>query len=922
MSRKIRKTVIATAAIVAIAQQAEAVLTFNVEPNGWPSATQRQAAIDAMQSTVNRYNAYGDFGNYNVYVYYNSGIPTAQANYLGSIGFGGTYPNERVAMHELAHYLGSGTYGTPWDGSRGEANIDQFDGLEATLHGDTQHFWPYGLNYDSEGAEVNKQRQVAMIYAQRADMGIGSTANPWSATSVNLTASGVLGESGFNYASTWSDAKFAHPGATYTTGNFTLRTPASSNSFTFAGDSLRVNNTNGINGGLLYKGTGTAGVMTFKNLILDGGYVRHANSSSDIFRLNGKVTLAGTSNSTIDAAQGAITIAANIGGTGSLTKTGSFPLLLSGENTYSGSTTISAGILRLSPVTAVANYTFDSVTGSSVINGGSGGSSMNGTLANGATIVGGGRFGNAVSLSGGASVDINSPITNLNHNSAWTVSAWVKTTTAGASILTKGDGGWTYGNTIFYLGDGTGPGSGSVPSGVRWAGGFFQGSTGATSVTDNNWHQVAYVNDGGGTWTIYVDGVQQALSSGNASFSNVDVGSLVRLGVSTNTVASDGTVNYNGLLDSVQFYSQALTAAQVAALYQGQNPTAPQVLPSTTDVTIASGATLDVNGMTQTIASLSGPTGANVALGAGQLTVSSANSTQFSGAISGSGSLIKAGTGALTLAGANSYAGPTTVNGGTLRISTTGSLSSAAAVTVNGGTLDVAAGRSAAVKLASLSIGAGGNVDVNDNDLVIGSATSKSAIEGYVASARNGGDWNGNGITSSAARSNATTGLGVLSGSEYTSVGGTGTFSGQTYGATDTLVKYTWNGDANFDGRVTFDDYVKIDTGFNTGLTGWLNGDFNYSGSVNFDDYVLIDIAFNQQNGTLSRAIDWISGDDRSGSGRAATGVQEVIDHLNEFGSGYGAAFLAAVPEPSAVLLLGLPALVGIVRRRRYRARS
>jgi hypothetical protein len=48
-------------------------------------------------------------------------------------------------------------------------------------------------------------------------------------------------------------------------------------------------------------------------------------------------------------------------------------------------------------------------------------------------------------------------------------------------------------------------------------------------------------------------------------------------------------------------------------------------------------------------------------------------------------------------------------------------------------------------------------------------------------------------------------------------------------------------------GSVDFDDYVRIDVGFNTGRTGWLNGDFNGSGSVNFDDYVLADIAFNTQ---------------------------------------------------------------------------
>jgi hypothetical protein len=126
--------------VLAVPTGAFAALSFTVDPNGWPNAAHRNAAASAMQSVVNRYNAYGDFGNYNVWVYYNAGIPTAQASYLGSIGFGGTYPNERVTMHELAHYLGSGTYGHPWNGPRGEAVIDQFDGLEADLQGDGAHF--------------------------------------------------------------------------------------------------------------------------------------------------------------------------------------------------------------------------------------------------------------------------------------------------------------------------------------------------------------------------------------------------------------------------------------------------------------------------------------------------------------------------------------------------------------------------------------------------------------------------------------------------------------------------------------------------------------------------------------------------------------------------------------------------------------
>jgi len=278
--------------------------------------------------------------------------------------------------------------------------------------------------------------------------------------------------------------------------------------------------------------------------------------------------------------------------------------------------------------------------------------------------------------------------------------------------------------------------------------------------------------------------------------------------------------------------------------------------------------------------------------------------------------VVKSGTGAWTLNGVNTYTGGTTATGGTLTIGSAG-LVGPGALTANGGTVVFAAGNPTAQKVASLSI-TGTAVDQNDNDMVVGSATPKATIVNAVRTARNSGNWNGSGLTSSSARNNPShnTTLGVLSGAEYTSVGGNGTFSGQTYSAGDTLVKYTWNGDANLDGRVTFDDYVKIDTGFNTALTGWLNGDFNYSGSVTFDDYVLIDIAFNQQNGTLGRAIDWISGDDRSASGLTGDAMQTMLSHWDQFGTSYAAAFLAAVPEPSVLGLASAAFLLSAWRRR------
>ncbi len=125
-------------AAMAVPTVAHAVLTYTIGGT-WDTVDRQNAAAAAMQLVVNRFNAYGDFGNYNIYVYYNSGIPTAQASYLGSIGFGGTWPAERVAEHESCHYLGTGTtsawsglmVGGQWQGLAASTLIQQFDGIGA-----------------------------------------------------------------------------------------------------------------------------------------------------------------------------------------------------------------------------------------------------------------------------------------------------------------------------------------------------------------------------------------------------------------------------------------------------------------------------------------------------------------------------------------------------------------------------------------------------------------------------------------------------------------------------------------------------------------------------------------------------------------------------------------------------------------------
>ena len=129
-------------------------------------------------------------------------------------------------------------------------------------------------------------------------------------------------------------------------------------------------------------------------------------------------------------------------------------------------------------------------------------------------------------------------------------------------------------------------------------------------------------------------------------------------------------------------------------IVQVPTPSGPvlNLLPVSTPVTVASGATLDLGG-SQTVASLSdampgmGGIIQNSGTSPSILTLSATGgSTTFSGVIAGgvplgSISLVMSGSGLQVLSGSNTYTGGTTVGGGTLAVN--GSLASA--VTVNGG---------------------------------------------------------------------------------------------------------------------------------------------------------------------------------------------------------------------------------------------
>ena len=142
--------------------------------------------------------------------------------------------------------------------------------------------------------------------------------------------------------------------AAYSTGNYAIRTPldtynpgSATPSFTFAGDSLTLNNSGSPSSGLYFKGVGAASVLTFKNLILEGGSTHHFSSAGDLFQLAGRLTVA--SGGTINSEQGNTNILAAVAGSGNLTiglTNGFLVTFLSPSSTFTGNINV-AGRFQL-----------------------------------------------------------------------------------------------------------------------------------------------------------------------------------------------------------------------------------------------------------------------------------------------------------------------------------------------------------------------------------------------------------------------------------------------------------------------------------------------------------------------------------------------------------------------------------------------
>jgi hypothetical protein len=135
--------------------------TFNKADN--PTAQQLaayqrlQVALDSAVWYANNYTS----ATKHVYLNFDPGVPTADANNEGWMRFGSgeSYQNLRTMLHEMNHTFGTGT--TTWwsqtivNGKYSLTNANNMLKLitsdeSASISGDSMHWWPYGLNQNSE----------------------------------------------------------------------------------------------------------------------------------------------------------------------------------------------------------------------------------------------------------------------------------------------------------------------------------------------------------------------------------------------------------------------------------------------------------------------------------------------------------------------------------------------------------------------------------------------------------------------------------------------------------------------------------------------------------------------------------------------------------------------------------------------------
>lgn len=352
-----------------------------------------------------------------------------------------------------------------------------------------------------------------------------------------------------------------------------------------------------------------------------------------------------------------------------LIKTGTGSLILTGANTYSGTTWVQQGTLQLGDATHTATVS-------------------NTLLVQGTLDIVNANLGSATSIGGGGLVQFGG-------------------STDASAISLAGFAG----NFAFSDHSTAGSAMVTVPEFVQQEIDFLGNSSAGNA-------HLSFSEDSVSTLSF-----SDSSTAGNATIvataADVANGASSQLSFRGTSTAGNATIGLDGTGASLAFSENS--SAGHATITSNDGSTVAFSGQATADqarLVTGDGSTLDISGMSAgglAVGSVEGS--GTVYLGGNQLTVGGLNtSTSFTGVIQGDGgSLTKVGTGRFTVTGNQAYTGPTVVNGGELKLN--GSVSSD--VTINsGGTF------SGNASVGALTVNSGGTLSPGNSP---GTVTATSA---------------------------------------------------------------------------------------------------------------------------------------------------------------------------------------------------
>ena len=369
----------------------------------------------------------------------------------------------------------------------------------------------------------------------------------------------------------------------------------------------------------------------------------------------------------------ALTYAGVVSGSGELYQTGTGTLTLSGASTYSGTTVVSAGTLKLGNESALGTATGDLT--------------VDGTLDLNSYSLTKGSLGGSGTITSGA----NGSITLTSSSNGGNIFSGVIQDGSGTVAFIKAGSG-----SLYLSGANTYTGGTTISGGFLGIG--FGGTKGSLVGDVTNDGKLAFNRSNASTYAGIVSGS----------------GALIKYGAGTLTLSGEST--YSG---ATSLNSGTLKLGNASALGAATG-------------TLTVYGTLDLNAYSLSKADLSGE-GTITSGAAGSSTLTTSGDSTFSGVIqngSGTVALTKAGTGTLTLAGESTYSGATTVAAGTLQLGNAGALGAAAGTLTVDGTLDLNAYSTAKAALSgngTITSGAAGSSTLTTSGA--GSSTFTGVIE-------------------------------------------------------------------------------------------------------------------------------------------------------------------------------------------------